>query len=347
VDLDEQRIDVHTHVVPPATPFLERLTASDHRWARLVRRVDRHDVSDVIVAGRVFRTIRRVAYDLEARQEEQAARGVAGQVLSAMPELFATWAPAADSADYCRAFNDWLAAEVDSRPGFYSGLGLVPMQDPAAAAAMLPAIRQLGLLGVEVPSSTPAAPLHDPRFREFFAEAERLGLLVFVHAVGAVDTFSHPMAGSSAVFPARIGEAIAGLIANGVLARHPGLRVLASHGGGSLPVSLARLDFFRGTTPALLECMPEPAAVYAARIWYDPLVFDAALLKLLAEIVGTDRVVLGSDYPFVPVDPNTALNDPRLGDDFRAQVNSRNPRRLLGLLGQAEAGNAPISGGNS
>lgn len=338
----EQAVDVHTHVVPPTTPFLERLTRADNRWARLLQRPDRTDVADVIVSDRVFRTVRRVAYDLDARHEEQLERSTAGQVLSAMPELFAAWAPAADSADYCLAFNEWLAAELIPHDGFYWGLGIVPLQDPGAAAAMLPGVRQLGLLGVEIPSTTPSAPLHDARFAEFFAEAERLGMLVFVHAVGAVDTFAHPMAGTSAVFPARIGEAVAGLIANGVLTRHPDLHLLASHGGGSLPVSLARLDFFRQTTPKLLEQMPEPAAAYASRLWYDPLLFDAGLIELLVRTVGPERMVLGSDYPFVPIEPNAALGDPRFDDGFRAQVNSRNPRRLLEHLTKSTVERAQI-----
>jgi aminocarboxymuconate-semialdehyde decarboxylase len=322
-------IDVHTHVVPPATPFVKRLTATDPRWARLVSRADQDDVADVVVAGRLFRTVRRVAYDLDQRRAEQAARGLAGQVLSAMPELFATWAPAAEAAAYCRAFNEWLAEQVIGYDGFYSGLGIVPLQDPAAATEQLAEIGALGLLGVEIPCATPDAPLHDRRFDEFFAEAERLGLLVFVHSVGSVTEFDHVMAGTGAIFPARIGEALAGLIANGVLARHPRLRVLASHGGGGLPASVARLDFVRDMAPSTRETMPEPAATYARRIWFDPMVFDPAVLCLLIELVGTDRLVLGSDYPFLLVDPADLLRDPRLPEGLVDRVRSDNPRRLL------------------
>jgi aminocarboxymuconate-semialdehyde decarboxylase len=320
-------IDTHTHVVPPQIPFLDRLADGDARWARLAPRDDGR--ADVIVSGRNFRTVRRVAYDLVARREEQEDLGVDGQILSAMPELFALWAPKADGADYCRAFNDWLAAWLPEHDGYYTGLGLVPLQDPATATAMLADVRALGLVGVEIPSHTPDAPLHEARYAEFFAEAERLGLLVFVHSVGRADTFGHPMAGTSAIFPSRIGEALAGLIANGVLARHPGLTILASHGGGSLPASVARLDFVRTMTPEVLAYMPEPAAVYARRLWYDPLVFDPAVLGLLVELVGADRVVLGSDYPFLRGDPAAALDDPRFRPGFPTQVRSHNPRRLL------------------
>jgi aminocarboxymuconate-semialdehyde decarboxylase len=253
-----------------------------------------------------------------------------------MPELFAMWAPPADATDYCRAFNDWLRGQIDGHDGFFSGLGIVPLQDPDAAAGLLAEVRRIGLLGVEIPSAAPAAPLHDPRFDGFFREAEQLGLLVFVHSVGGVGSFSHPMAGTSAVFPSRIGEAVAGLIANGVAARHPDLRLLVSHGGGSLPASLARLDFVRTTTPQLREYMPEPATAYARRFWYDTLLFDAALMELLIATVGQDRVVLGSDYPFLHGNPNAVLTDSRLPADFASRAGSHNSRRLLGdLVAQA------------
>jgi aminocarboxymuconate-semialdehyde decarboxylase len=322
-------IDVHTHVVPETTPFLERLARKDPRWAVVQWRTDDAALADVLVSGKVFRTIRRVACDLAERRAEQTAAGLAGQVISAMPELFAPWAPGPDAVSYCRAFNEWITAQTEDHDGYFTGLGLVPVQDPAAATAMLGEVRGLGLAGVEIPSTTEQAPLHERRFEEFWSEAERLGLLVFVHSVGAVGSFGHPMAGTSAIFPSRIGEAMAGLIANGVLARHPALRILASHGGGSLPVSLARLDFVRATTPALREPMPEPAVTYAARLWYDQLVFDPRVLGLLAGMVGADRIVLGSDYPFLTGDPAAALDDSSMPAGFAEQVRNTNPRRLL------------------
>ena len=322
-------IDVHTHVVPETTPFLGRLARKDARWAVVQWRADDASLADVLVSGKVFRTIRRVACDLAERRAEQSAAGLAGQVLSAMPELFASWAPGPDAVSYCRAFNEWIAVQTENHDGYFTGLGLVPVQDPAAATAMLGEVHGLGLAGVEIPSTTEQAPLHEGRFEEFWSEAERLGLLVFVHSVGAVGSFGHPMAGTSAIFPPRIGESIAGLIANGVLARHPALRILASHGGGSLPASLARLDFVRATLPALRELLPEMAATYAARLWYDQLVFDPRVLGLLAGMVGADRIVLGSDYPFLSGDPARVLDDPSLPAGFAEQARNTNPRRLL------------------
>lgn len=324
-------LDLHTHVVPAGIPFLDRLADADPRWARLDRA---GDTGDVLVAGKVFRTVRRVAWDLEFRRESAEAAGSTGQLLSAMPELFSPWAPPADGRDHAQAFNDWLAAELPRHHGFFAGLGLVPVRDPDSAAAMLTDIRAAGLVGVELPASPPTAALHEPAWSGFLDEAERLGLLVFVHAVGgpAATGFPHPMAANGVVFPTSIGIAIGALIATGALAARPGLRILASHGGGSLMVELPRIEFLRGITPALAELMPEPATQYARRLWYDPLLFDAGLLRHLAGVVGTDRIVLGTDYPFMPVDPVAVLDDPILPAGFAAAVRETNPSALLDSL---------------
>lgn len=324
-------IDLHTHVVPPRTPFLARLVAADPRWAR-IEAAD--ETADVLVAGKVFRTVQRVAWDLEERRGRVAAAGGTGQLLSAMPELFAPWAPAADALDYARAFNTWLAGEVAHHDGFFDGLGVVPLSDPDTAAGLLAEIADQGLLGVELPSAPPTAPLHGAAWAGLFAEAERLGLLLFVHAVGgpAAASYPHPMAANGVVFPSSIGDAIGGLIACGVLARHPGLKLMASHGGGSLLTQLPRMEFLRATTPGLEAQMPEPPAAYARRLWFDPLLFDPALFGALVDVVGTDRVVLGTDYPFMPADPLGFLDGPAVPAETAAAVRTTNPQRLLDSL---------------
>jgi aminocarboxymuconate-semialdehyde decarboxylase len=324
-------LDLHTHVVPASTPFLGRLASADPRWARL----ETGDATgDVLVAGNVFRTVKRVAWDLTARREAAEAAGGTGQLLSAMPELLAPWAPPQDAADYARAFNDWLATEIGLHGGFFTGLGIVPLADPDVATAMLEDIAAAGLLGVELPSQPPGAPLHGPRWAHFLDEAQRLGLLIFIHAVAGPElaTYPHPMAANGVLFPAGIGTAIGGLIATGALASRPELRILVSHGGGSLMTELPRIDFLRNTNPALQDLMTEPAADTARRLWFDPMLFDANLVQQLARIAGPDRIVYGTDYPFMAQDPLSFLDGPAFTPEFAAAVRGTNPAALLALL---------------
>jgi aminocarboxymuconate-semialdehyde decarboxylase len=127
---------------------------------------------------------------------------------------------------------------------------------------------------------------------------------------------------------------VGGLIATGAMQRHPDLSLLASHGGGSLITSLPRLDYMRRTTPALQELLPATPAEYARRLWYDPLLFDAALLAVLADVVGPDRIVLGTDYPFMATDPVAFLDEPQLPTGLAAAIRSTNPTRLLESVSQ-------------
>jgi aminocarboxymuconate-semialdehyde decarboxylase len=307
---DTDRYDVHTHVVPPELPLVPaRTAAADPRWAEMER------------------------------------DHVRGQLLSPMPELFAAWAPAGAARDHARAFNVWLAAEVAAGADVFRGLGLVPVQAPDLMASLLTEARELGLSGVEIPCTGPDAPLHDSRYEEFFAQAEALGMLVFLHSVGDTVAFSNQLAGSAAVFPARIGEAVAGLIANGVLERHPRLSLLVSHAGGGLPASLARLEFVRGMSPAIDEIAPLPGAAYAARLWFDHLAFDADLLRGLAALAGTDRIVFGSDYPFLAGAVESVLHDPVLPEHLDRAVRLDNPRRLLDSLLTPHLPGTPVKEG--
>lgn len=340
------RYDMHTHVVPPMSAVIEQLLRKDVRWARLETGTASATHGDVVVAGKLFRRIRREAFDLAAREDELRSEGVSGQLLSAMPELFATWAPPRDSLTYCRAFNAWLAEEVRSRGTLFTGLGIVPVQDPDLATTMLAEVTSLGLVGVEIPSQSPAGPWHTDAYAEFFGEAERLGLLLFIHSVGTTDGFTYTMAGSSAIFPARIGEALAGLIANGVMERHPDLRILCSHAGGGLPASLARIDFVRQMAPEIQAVMPQQASVYASRMWFDHLSFSGPLLAALVDLVGSDRIVYGTDYPFMRGDVEKWLDTAGLGSGFRAAVTTHNPRTLLHDLARpSPALSARVSGG--
>ncbi|MEU3982831.1 amidohydrolase family protein [Streptomyces sp. NPDC026672] len=319
-------IDTHTHVVPVGVP------APDHdaRWPLLAERAD--DAADVLIAGRVFRTVGREAYDLEYRAAQLPEDHM--HVLSPMPELFSYWGGAGAAAEYCSSVNEWIAAGVKEFPHSFRGFGIAPMQDPDTACAQLSQIAALGLPGVEIGSNIAGVALHDKRYIDFFDEAARLGLVVFVHAFHppGIGTFSDPMAGNGVTFPNEIGQAMGGLIAEGVLERFSDLKVLASHGGGSLVSLLPRLRFIAKNYERARVLMPRDPADYARRIFYDLLVFSAPLLHLLIDSVGAGRVVVGSDKPFMNHDPVALLEHfPQLGSATIESVRWGNAARLLGL----------------
>jgi aminocarboxymuconate-semialdehyde decarboxylase len=327
VAADGTGIDVHTHVVPEGLPF--GLTGRDDRWPVLRTGVE---TGNVMVDGAVYRTVSRTAWDLDARAAALPALGVAAQVLSPMPHLFSYWAPVDQALDFSRGLNEWLAAATRRHPGVFYGLGTVPLQDPQRAAAELATVSSLGLAGIELGTNVNGVTIADPRFRDVFVEADRLGLSVFLHAFQPPMAAAVPGPAASAVcFPLDIALAVAALIANGTLEHCPTLRLCASHGGGGLGLSLPRLVHTWRTKPAMQRRLATPPEEIARRLFYDILTFDPNALRYLLDVVGPTQVVLGSDYPFLGVEPEWPLSELPLDDDRRAGIRVANARAFLGL----------------
>jgi aminocarboxymuconate-semialdehyde decarboxylase len=318
-------IDVHTHVVPAGIPF--GLAGQDERWPVLST-----DTGDVEVAGSLYRTVRPTAWDLDEREATFAERAVAAQVLSPMPHLFSYWAPLDQALDFVRGLNGWLAEATASRPDRFYGLGTVPLQDVDAATAELSEIKRLGLLGVEIGTNVNGVSIADPRFADFFVEADRLGLSVFLHAFQPAIGATVPGPASSAVcFPLDIALATAALIANGTLERCPTLRLCVSHGGGGVGLALPRLIHTWRAKEPMRRRLPTPPEQIARRLFYDILLFDAAALRYLIEFAGASQVVVGSDYPFLDIPPQWPLTDAGLEPAVYDAIRTDNARAFLGL----------------
>lgn len=320
-------IDVHTHVVPAGLPFGQ--TGADSRWP-LLRKAAAS--GDVLVAGEVYRTVVPAAWDLDARLADMATTGVRAQVLSPMPHLFSYWAPVEQALEFSHGLNAWLADAVRAHPGTFYALGTVPLQDPDKAAAALADVKALGLQGVEIGTNVNGVGIADPSFRDVFAEADRLGLSVFLHAFQPALAGAVPKAMRSAVgFPLDIALAVTGLIAGGVLQEHPALRLCASHGGGGLGLTLPRLIHTWRTKEKVRERLTTPPEEVARRLFYDILLFDPAALRYLIDFAGPTQVVVGSDYPFLKVPAQWPLTEVDLADDVAHAIRETNARAFLGL----------------
>jgi aminocarboxymuconate-semialdehyde decarboxylase len=289
-------IDVHTHVVPRGLPF-----GHDDRFATLTVDGDR---GDVVVGGRLFRTVTRAAWCTASRLDDMNRHGVDVQVLSVMPELFSYWAEPAIGRRFCTALNSAIAGMVEDAPDRFVGLGTVPLQELGLAVECLEEVRALGLAGVQIGSNVNGTSVGAAPFLPFFQAAAELGLCVFVHAFhpphwGCV---ADPPMAAAVTFPSEIGTCMAAVIANGVLDASPGLRLGASHGGGTLPLHLPRMVAFWGDRPG--------SPIGAVRsMWFDTLTYLPATLRALLDLAGTDRVFIGSDAPFFAPPPGYVLDD--------------------------------------
>jgi aminocarboxymuconate-semialdehyde decarboxylase len=226
------------------------------------------------------------------------------QVVSPVPVTLADWATPTLAARYLAEQNDRIAEAVAGSGGRLAGLGAVPVQDADLAVAELHRVTdELGLVGVEVGTLNGGAELDDPRLRPFLAEAAEAGVPIFVHPVdGAGATrCGDPFSAFAVGMLTDTALAAKALVFGGVLSNLPGLRVCLSHGGGSFPYVYPRLKTWattNGIDGKLFDANTLDTLV--RRLYVDTLVFDPALVKLLVERYGPDRVAFGSDDPFIP-----------------------------------------------
>ncbi len=302
-------VDVHTHFVPEVFPDMGGPAGGD-RWPRL-QRLDAH-TGQVMIAGRNFRTVTDDCWSAEQRLAVMAEDGVSRQAISPMPELLSYWADPLATRDFGRAINAGIAALVEAAPDRFSGLGMVPLQDPDLAARELGELKALGLAGVEVGSNVGGRSIGDPVFLPLFAEAAALDLAVFVHSFHplGLDRLVGPAGLDNLVgFPLEQGFAIASLVTGGVLERYPGVRIACSHGGGGFSIVLPRLVHGWQGSEALRAALPRSPLDYARQLYYDTLVYDPRPIRYLRDLFGADRLLVGSDYPFAVAEkpPGKAL----------------------------------------
>jgi aminocarboxymuconate-semialdehyde decarboxylase len=301
-------IDAHAHVMPGSFPVVP--SGCDPAAWPAMSAVAGADAR-LLVSGRVRFTARTVWFDAERRLAASAASGVDAEVVSPFPPLLNYALPAGSGRDLARWVSEYIASLCAAFPGRFYGLGTVPLQDPDLAAAELSSVAGLGLAGVEIASNVGGVSLGDPRFGEFFAEAERLGMAVFVHAMPApsdrlpgpaVATFGVGIEGSLAA---------AALVTGGVAEKYPLLRLAFSHAAGGFPLMLTRAQWFWGRTwneeppgergpEAAPWAAPAGPTELARRFWYDSLVFDRRAIRYLVDLLGADRLLVGSDFPAMP-----------------------------------------------
>jgi aminocarboxymuconate-semialdehyde decarboxylase len=326
-------IDVHCHIVPSGFPELP-CNCNPEQWPRMEHR--EHDQAMVMIGKREFRLVDNRCWDPERRITDMDAGGLDMQVLSPMPELLSYWIDTDSALAMSQHVNRAIGAMIEAAPTRFAGLGMVPLQDPQVAAKELGRFKsEYGLAGIEIGSNILGRSPGDPFFHDFFAEAERLGLAVFVHALhpSATDRLVGPARLAPFVlFPMDVGLAAASVITSGLLDKFPALRVGFSHGGGSLSSYIHRLQNGWNKEKALQSAFGSPLEA-ARRFYLDNVVFDKRLVRHLIDVFGATQVFIGSDYPFAAgqADSPAMFDGLGLSDKEKACVLYENAQRFLGL----------------
>lgn len=307
------RIDVHAHLLPAALPGW-RARTGDARWPALEPTPD--GGLRLAPSGRV---VDDTYWSVERRTEVLDGLGIDAQVLSPLPALLPWWAEATEAREWCRSINEATAAAVAAGRGRFLGLGIVPLQDTDLAAAELDRIGDLGLVGVEVGTAVDAGRTFADRSVDGFlvacADAD-LPVLLHPNRPNPYGT-THPALDAGMWLTSDTG-----LVMGERLLRNPEapsrLRVCLAHGGGSLPWQWSRVATSTGASPAL----PEWVSLDTAGC-------TCGQVDHLVNVVGPDRVLLGTDLPAGRRPAIAALLEGLESSPANEAISDRNPSALF------------------
>src|SRR5215204_1073026 len=273
----------------------------------------------------------------DARFRVMDDMGVDMQLISPGPPQLYYTVPLDIAVQATRALNDGIAEYVGKHPDRLVALGGVPMIDGNEAAKELErCMKQLKFKGVEILTNVAGKELSDPAFAPFWKKAEELGALVMIHPNGftQADRLTRFYFNNVIGNPLDTTIALHYLIFDGVLERHPNLKILAVHGGGYLAAYSGRIDHSWGARSDSHADLPHPPTSYLKRIYFDTVVFTPHQLKNLVDVFGADRIVMGTDYPFdmAEYDPIGHVASVDTFDPSTiAAIAGLNAKKLLGL----------------
>jgi len=328
-------IDIHAHVVPNS---LWQAIDAGTEWHGF--RHERGEGLGTVVGGgmRTGFTSPKVRYTVEQRIADMDAQGVDVQVLSIHTPFVGYHLEAKQGLELAQDFNNELAATVRGQSKRVAGLATLPVQDVKSAINELErAVMKLGLKGASLDTNVNGEQWDEPKFLPFFKAAEQMGAVLFYHPQPQNNFLMqrikrHGLFNSLGVI---LDDAIVAaiLMCGGVLEACPKVRICIAHGGGPACYAMGRLDRNWNERPAT-RSTPKPPSAYQNRLYYDTVVGSEEALRFLIDRVGADRVVLGSDWPFVAWHPSPVAwvqGLKSLTEDEKERILWRNLDALLNL----------------
>jgi aminocarboxymuconate-semialdehyde decarboxylase len=289
-------VDIHCHVMTPEAAALTKDAFDPTREAMLTF----SSAMTKEVGRKQEESIRTQLTSAEQRIKDMDRTGIDIQAVSPSPTYY-YWTEPELGRECARLINNRIAEVVASHPDRFVGLGTVPLQAPELAVAELERlVKELGLRGVEIGTNVGGMELSDPRFRPFFAKAQELDILIFMHPAG----FTHGQRLAEHYFINVIGNpldttvAVSHLIFGGVLESYPKLKICLAHGGGYAAAYSGRYDHAHRARPDCRQVIKRPPTYYLKKLYFDTIVFTHHQLDYLAGLYGSDHIILGTDYPY-------------------------------------------------
>ena len=289
-------VDLHNHLRITAAdefvkPFLPQEGANTaYRYSNPRSR----EIYDRIHASRVQEWT-----DVDTRLAAMDRMRIDVMAVSCLPTQFFYMVEPDAGREVSRIINDGIAARIAPHGRRLLGLGTVPLQDTTSAIEELDrCVAELGFRGIQIGARVVDEELSAERFEPFWSRCEELDVAIFLHP----SSFASPRLARHHLAnvignPLDTTIAVHYLIFDGVMARHPGLKIYLSHGGAFAAAYGARMDHAFGVRPDCRDHIEELPSTYLKRFYVDTLVFAPDQLAYLVSKFGADHVVLGTDYP--------------------------------------------------
>jgi aminocarboxymuconate-semialdehyde decarboxylase len=324
-------VDLHSHFFPVET--LQNLGKFQDHAPKIV-----FDQRKLTVTSRIGMRagLSAGAYDPMARIKALDEMNIDLQAISPSPILLFYWEEPAVAAHFSRKQNEAIQSVVQKHPDRFVGFGSVPLQSIPDAVAIAQEAKNMGLKGLEIGNAVGDKPLDDPSFAPFFDAAQKLDLLLFIHPLeGGVDADDPlmPILGNVLQFTFRTTMMIERMILKGMFEKYPNLRLCLSHGGGLLSFNIWRLDHSYSLRADLKQTIPQKPSEYLKKFYFDSIVHSVEALQYLVQVVGANRVVVGTDYPMAMGDFESVSKVMQLdlADTERDKILGGNAARALNL----------------
>lgn len=330
-----QKIDIHAHHFPQLTRAEAALLNADTGpWLRID---DDGEHGQIMKGEHAFRPVNRVLWDAKARLSEMDEQGVDIQLSCATPIMFAYDVPGKLAADWAERMNDHALAFASADPTRLKVLAQVPLQDLDLACAEASRAKASGHVGVQIGNHLGDRDMDDSHMVDFLIHCANNDIPILAHPWDMMggERMKKWMLPWLVAMPAETQLGILSLILSGAFERIPkSLKLCFAHGGGGFAFLLGRVDNAWKHRDIVREDCPNPPSSYVDRFSVDSAVFDPRALRLLTEVMGADRVMLGSDYPF-------PLGEPQVGQlvseaeflsaEQRQDILANNARRFFNL----------------
>jgi len=289
-----RKFDLHTHYYP--TIYFDKIRDLPSEFS-----FDKSPSGQTIIKyrGARFFGVTPPMTDVAQRLEDMDRVGIDVEVVSlSTPNVFFT--DASHQPEIARMVNDSYAELIAEHPARFKGFASIPMDAPDGALNELHrAIDELKLNGVILLSNIGGKPLTSPEYRPFFAEANRMKLCILLHPMLPANTepFREYVLGPIVGFMFDTTLAVARMCFDGMFREFPDIRWIVAHLGGAVPYLMERLDNGWRDFSECRAKIDELPSAYLKRLYYDTVNFNPHMLNMVREMIGSDHMVMGSDYP--------------------------------------------------